>query len=87
MTYAEGFRFFSCLKLTIVALVHIFMCCRLPSLVGVGTQIPAGPAAMQLVHVDLFVVEEAVFHVASKGRQAAVLMACFQLRLRLGYDS
>ena len=63
------------------------MCCRLSSLVGIGAQIPAGPAAMQLVHVDLFTVEEVAFHMADKGRQAAVPMACFQLPLRLSYDS
>ena len=28
----------------------------------------AGPAAMRLVHVDLFTVESEVYHVASKGR-------------------
>jgi len=31
-------------------------------------QILAGPAAMRLVHVDLFAVEKEVFHVSSKGR-------------------
>lgn len=31
-------------------------------------QIPAGPAAMRLVHVDLFAVENELFHLASKGR-------------------
>ena len=33
-----------------------------------SVQIHAGPAAMRLVHVDLFAVEKEVFHVASKGR-------------------
>lgn len=35
---------------------------------GCLSQIPSGPAAMRLVHVDLFAVEKEVFHVASKGR-------------------
>lgn len=41
----------------------------LPSfLSSASAQIPAGPAAMRLVHVDFFSVEGEVFHVASKGR-------------------
>ena len=31
-------------------------------------QVTAGPAAMRLAHVDLFAVENEVYHVASKGR-------------------
>lgn len=34
----------------------------------VPSQIPAGPAVMRLIHVDLFAVDREVFHVASKGR-------------------
>eukprot|EP00903_Cladosiphon_okamuranus_P008016 g7733.t1 len=41
---------------------------RGPKYVVDRKKIPSGPAAMRLVHVDLFSVEKEVFHVASKGR-------------------
>lgn len=39
-------------------------------------QIPAGPAAMQLVHVDFFSVPSEAFHVASKGRCDCLTVPC-----------
>lgn len=55
----------------LVSLLFVVFCLR-PSLpvcsVSVLSQIPAGPAAMRLVHVDFFAVDREVFHVASKGR-------------------
>ncbi|CAM9339038.1 unnamed protein product [Ectocarpus sp. 4 AP-2014] len=41
---------------------------RGPKYISDRKKIPAGPAAMRLVHVDFFSVEGEVFHVASKGR-------------------
>ncbi|CAM9296407.1 unnamed protein product, partial [Scytosiphon promiscuus] len=41
---------------------------RGPTYLSDRKKIPAGPAAMRLVHVDFFAVEREVFHVASKGR-------------------